>query len=233
MDVDVSTPWGPFHHTRGGGACHDIKPGIFSFSLSLSRSFSVTLSLPPGPFSLYVPRSQPSALVTGSSHLFVWCKEGVALFLDLDEMRIACRMWKRSGTNGGMVQGQSSETKPLWAGCRCCICGGIWMQLQVPLGPLGFVLGLGLGSGEWAPRLSPRVTRAVYCLCATCLSVCLCGCSGWACRQLSGWLCACFRDIGPREEEGCVRGGGMRTGSMGPHNSGQTYGPIGAYYGPI
>lgn len=25
----------------------------------------------------------------------------------------------------------------------------------------------------------------------------------------------------------------MRTGSMGPHNSGRTYGPIGAYYGPI
>lgn len=110
-----------------------------------------------------------------------------------------------------------------------CSCRSPW----VPLGPLGFVLGLGLGSGEWAPRLSPRVTRAVYCLCATCLSVCLCGCSGWACRQLSGWLCACFRDIGPREEEGCVRGGGMRTGSMGPHISGRTYGPIGAYYGPI
>lgn len=61
--------------TQGGGPCHDIKSGIFPFSLSLSRSFSVALSLPPGPFSLYVPRSQPSALVTGSSHLFVWCRE--------------------------------------------------------------------------------------------------------------------------------------------------------------
>lgn len=131
-DVDVSTPWGPFHHTRGPAMTSSLL--FSSFSLSLSRSFSVTLSLPPGPFPLYVPASQRSALVTGSSHLFVWCREGVALFLDSDEMRIGCRMWKRSGTNGGMVQGQSSETKPLWAGCMCCICGGIWLQLQVPLG---------------------------------------------------------------------------------------------------
>lgn len=133
-----------------------MTSGSFFFFLTLALSLTLTLtprlalplSLPLRPLAhplgtvlwyTYLVSLPTSTLLTGSSHLFVWRREGVALFLDLNEMRVECRMWKRSGTNGGLVQGQSTKTKPHWAGCRCCICGGkaSYLQLQVPLGPLG------------------------------------------------------------------------------------------------
>lgn len=186
------------------GACHDIK-SLFHLltlhtrmlTLPLSLSVSASLSLLPAHFlslSLFT-MSIRTALLTGWSHLFVlvWHREEVCrpLFLDLDEMRIACRMWKRSGTNGwngpkanhpgrnhiGLAAGAASVV------ASACSCRSPWV----------FVLGLGPGPrlpglpGEWAPRLSPRVTRAVYCLCATCLCVCA-ACWHWLAVV---WLAGC------------------------------------------
>lgn len=164
-------------HTMGaipslkGSVYHDIRSFFFfSFSLSLSLRLALPRSLPPCAcpsclrmylWSTYLSAYQPPLFfLTGCSHLFVRCREGVALFLDFDEMRIGCRMWKRSGTNEGMVQGQSTKTKPHWAGCRCCICGGSYtatLDIPAAAGPLGFARarglgawGLGLGSGRLA-----------------------------------------------------------------------------------
>lgn len=138
VDVYVSTPWGPFHHTRGPAMTSSLF--FFSHSHSLTLTLLPCNPLPPAwsVLSLYVPPSLQLQLSSLARRVSLYGAEKVvALFLDLDEMRIGCRMWKRSGTNGGMVQGQSPETKPLWACCMCCICGGICLQLQVPLGPLG------------------------------------------------------------------------------------------------
>lgn len=198
MIVDVSTPWGPFHHTRG----HNMTSSlffIFSHALTLFQTPSHSPCFSPfcRPISSLSPLTTiiRGALLTGSSHLFVlvWHREEVCrpLFLDLDEMRIACRMWKRSGTNGwngpkanhpgrnhiGLAAGAASVV------ASACSCRSPWV----------FVLGLGPGPrlpglpGEWAPRLSPRVTRAVYCLCATCLCVCA-ACWHWLAVV---WLAGC------------------------------------------
>lgn len=183
------------------GACHDIKSLLYlltrSHALPNSLSLSLFLSLLPAHFLSLSPLTTiiRTALLTGSSHLFVlvWHREEVCrpLFLDLDEMRIACRMWKRSGTNGwngpkanhpgrnhiGLAAGAASVV------ASACSCRSPWV----------FVLGLGPGPrlpglpGEWAPRLSPRVTRAVYCLCATCLCVCA-ACWHWLAVV---WLAGC------------------------------------------
>lgn len=156
MIVDVSTPWGPFHHTRGLAMTSSLF-SIFSRTLTLSSSQASSHSPCPPPFRwpilslfslsllcLYVP---PSLLAHNIS-LYLHGTENVccSLFLDLDEMRIECRMWKRSGTNGwngpkanrpgrnhiGLAAGAASVV------ASACSCRSPWV----------FVLGLGPG-----PRL--------------------------------------------------------------------------------
>lgn len=155
-------------HTMGAipshkRACHDIKSLFHLLTLShalkhssfLSLSLSLPLSLPPAHalflslFSLslpclYVPPSSLARCISLYGTENVCCS--LSLFLDLDEMRIECRMWKRSGTNGwngpkanhpgrnhfGLAAGAASVV------ASACSCRSPWV----------FVLGLGPG-----PRL--------------------------------------------------------------------------------
>lgn len=159
MIVDVSTPWGPFHHTRG--LCHDIKSLFYlltlhsrMLTLALSPSahlpvpfagsiFSLCLS-PRSLLSLYVPQLSSQAHV--SLRMGTEPSMLLSLFLDLSQMRIACRMWKRSGTNGwngpkanhpgrnhiGLAAGAASVV------ASACSCRSPWV--------LFWAWGLGLGS---------------------------------------------------------------------------------------
>lgn len=160
MIVDVSTPWGPFHHTRGHAMTSSLF-FIFSRSLTLSSTQASSHSHSPCPspfrrpmlsFSLsslslyYVYTYRPPHWLVVSLCMAQRMCVALSLFLDLDEMRIECRMWKRSGTNGwngpkanhpgrnhfGLAAGAASVV------ASACSCRSPWV----------FVLGLGPG-----PRL--------------------------------------------------------------------------------
>ena len=60
-------------------------------------------------------------------------------------------------------------------------------------------------------------------VCVPARLACLCACA----PVPAGCLC----DIGSCKKEGCVRGGGIRTGSMGPHNLNNLDGPMGLAMG--